>query len=202
MNYEYDEEAASHAEDFANRIDENGLYIGRFKRADAIESANTGTKGIEFEFEMPGGGNATFSLYTEKSDGTRLFGFNKVMALMTLFRLRTIKAMPGKVSKFDADEGKRVEMDGEVYPDLLEKDIGVALSKELYTSNSGKDSYRMNLETFFDPKTKLTASEIKEGKAKPEKLERIVKQLKTKDSRVKKANEPAQPSAGAPVGDY
>lgn len=203
MNYDYDEEAASHADDFANRIDEGGLYIGKFKRADALET-DKGTKGIYFELEVPGGGTTAFPLYTEKEDGTRIFGFNKVQALMTIFGLKRLSTKPGMVSVFDPEEGKRVEQEGEIYPDLLDKDIGCALEKELYTNNSGKDSYRMNLATFFHPTTKLTASEIRERKVKPEKIERIQRQVaKVRDNRTKKEVEPAQPGAGAPAaGEY
>jgi len=202
MNYEYDENAASHADDFANRIDENGPYVGVFKRAEAIESANTGTKGIRFEFEAPGGGTAQFSLYTEKEDGTRIFGFNIVQAMMTMMGLRGLKSAPGKVMQYDEDAGKSIEVDGEVYPDLIGKSIGVFLQKELYTKRDGKDGSRMNLVSVFHPESKLTASEIKERKVKPEKFERILRSLKTKDSREKKASEPSQPGLGAPVGDY
>jgi hypothetical protein len=200
MNYEYDEDAAGHAEDFANRVDENGAYIGQFKRAEAIVSSNTGTKGVRFEFEAPGGGSAAFSIYTEKSDGTRIFGFNIVQAAMSILGLRSLKAVPGKVQEFV--DGKLAEVDGEVYPDLLGKNIGVVLQKELYTKGDGKDGWRMNLQTVFHPTSKLTASEIKEKKAKPEKLDRILRSLKTKDSRQKREAEPAQPGAGAPAGDY
>lgn len=201
MNYEYDEGAASHADDFANRIDESALYIGEIKRADAVV-AQSGTKGMYFEVEIPGGGSTSFTLYTEKEDGTRIFGFNKVQALMTILNLKRLNAVAGKVMVYDADEGKKVEADGEVYPDLVGKQVGFALEKELYTNNSGKDSYRMNLAAFFHPTSKLTASEIREHKAKPEKIEKIQRGLKTKDSRVKHVSEPAQPSAGVPSGEY
>ncbi|HEX7766303.1 MAG TPA: hypothetical protein VF443_06280 [Nitrospira sp.] len=203
MDYTYDEEAAGHADDFANRIDENGPYIGQFTRVEEIVSANTRTKGMRFEFEVPnGGGKAQFSLYTEKEDGTRIFGFNLVQAMMSLLNLRGLKAQPGKVMQFDEDQGRSVEVDGTRYPELENKDIGVILQKELYTKNDGKDGYRMNLATVFDPVSKLTASEKKERKAKPEKVERIIRSLKTKDSRKKVAAEPGQPAVGAPAGDY
>lgn len=202
MNYDYDEDAAGHADDFANRIDESGAYVGKFKRAESIVSANTGTKGIKFEFEAPGGGNTQFSIYTEKEDGTRIFGFNIVQAMMTILGLRSLRAVEGKVMVFDADEGKSIEEDGEVYPDLIGKDIGVVLQKELYTKQDGKDGTRMGLSLVFHPTSKLTASEMKDRKAKGEKLERVLRSLKTKDSRTKKAAEPGQPAVGAPAGDF
>lgn len=202
MDYTYDEDAAGHADDFANRIDENGAYVGKFKRAEALVSANTGTKGIRFEFEAPGGGSASFSLYTEKEDGTRIFGFNLVQAMMTVLGLRSLRASAGKVMRYDPDEGKSVEEDGEVYADLIGKDIGVILQKELYTKNDGKDGFRMNLATVFHPTSRLTASELKDRKSKPEKIERILRSLKTKDNREKRAAEPGQPAVGAPAGEY
>lgn len=203
MNYEYDDEAAGHADDFANRIDEPGLYVGEIKRADNIVSSQ-GTSGIYFEVEAPGGGSTSFTLYTEKQDGTRIFGFNKVQAAMTILGLRSLRTKPGMVSVYDEEQKKRVEQEGEVYPDLIGKTIGVALEKELTTNQSGKDSYRFNLATFFHPTSRLTASEIRERKVKPEKIEKVLKMIsKVKDNRVKKAAEPSQPAAGAPVdGEY
>lgn len=201
--YEYDEDAASHADDFANRIDESALYIGEFKRVSAVLSKNN-TQGMSFDFEVEGGGKTNFTLWTEKEDGTRIFGFNKVQAMMTIFGLKSLRAEPGKVEVWDEEEGKRVEADGEVYPALQGKLIGCALEKELYTSGSGKDSYRMNLAAVFHPVNKLTASEIRERKVKPEKIEKIQKGLRTRDNREKRTPEPGQPGAGAPVptGEY
>lgn len=200
MDYEYDEEAAGHADDFANRIDENGPYVGQFTKAEAVVSREKGTNGIRFVFSMPGGGEADFTLWTAKADGERIFGFNKVQAMMTILGVRSLKAVPGLVQGWD--DGKKVEVEGEVYPDLCNKDIGVFLSKELTTTGSGKESYRMNLEGCFRASDKLTASEIREKKKTPEKFGKIIKGLKTKDSRVQKRAEPGSPDMGAPVGDY
>lgn len=201
QNFEYDEAAAGHADDFANRIDEPALYIGKFIHADAIDN-DKGTKGIAFELQIAGGATTTFSLYTEKGDGTRIdSGFNRVQALMTIFGLRTLKTGKGMVRHYD--DGKWGEVEGECYPELLNKDIGCALGKELFSKqNGGGDSWRMTLEAFFHPTSKFTASELRERKAKPEKLEKIQKTLKVRDKREKKAGEPEQPSVGMPAGEY
>lgn len=202
MNYEYDDDAAGHADDFANRLDESGAYVGKFTKAESIV-AGSGTKGIRFEVEVPGAGKAQFSLYTEKDDGSRIFGFNMVQGMMYLFGLKTLKTAPGKVMQYDEDQGKSVEVDGEVYPDLIGKDIGIVLQKELTTRKDGKDGYRMNLALVFHPTSRFTVSELKDRKAKPEKLEKVLKGLKNKDSREKRTPEPATPSAGAPIeGSY
>ncbi len=202
-NFEYDPAAAGKADDWANRINESALYIGKLTRADATVSSSKGTKGINFEFTLPNGAQTTFSVWHEKEDGSRIdMGYNKVQALMTILGLRSLKTAEGKVSVWDMDEKKRVEVDGEVYPDLIDKDIGVALEKELTTGGSGQDSYRMNLASFFRAKDKFTASEIRDKKTKAEQIEKILKSLRTKDSRVKREAEPGQPGMGAPAGDY
>lgn len=201
MNYEYDDDAAGHADDFANRLDATGMYIGKFTKAESLVTSK-GSKGIRFEVEVPGAGKASFSLYTEKEDGSRIFGFNMVQGMMYLFGLKTLKAVPGKVQQYDEDLGKSVEVDGEVYPDLLNKNIGIVLQKELTSRKDGKDSYRMNLALLFHPDSKFTVSELKDRKAHPEKLEKLLKGLKDKDSREKRAPEPATPGVGAPAGEY
>lgn len=201
-NYDYDPEAAGKADDVASRIDTSAAYIGRFKAVYAIKSEKTGTEGIYFEFQSPGGGSADFSVYTRKEDGTTTFGMNQVQAMMTILQLRGLRSVPGKFEAYDSDEGKRVEKQGEVFPDLLDKDIGLVLQKERYTKNNGSEGFRMNLYGIFDPKTRLTASEIRERKVQPEKLEKILRSLKDKDTRKTggATAEPAQPSVGAVEG--
>ena len=201
-SYDYDEKAASHADDIANRIDTGGPYIGVFKRAEATVSALKGTEGIVLEFEVPGGGSVENTLWTRKSDGSSIFGDNMVQAIRLILGVKgSMNSVPGKVMVWE--EGKKVEADGEVFPQLCGKRIGVVFQKELYTNNSGKESWRMNLYGVFDADSKLTASEIKEGVKEPKKLERLVRSAqKVKDSRVAAAAEPAQPAVGAAAGDY
>jgi len=201
--YDYDEQAAGHADDIANRIDQSNAYIGTFKRVEAITTGK-GTEGIHFEFEAPGGGSTSFDLYTRKPDDNgdmkTLFGLNLVQALMCILGVRGLKSSPGKVGAWE--DGKRVEVDGERFTDLEGKKIGVVLQRENYTKQAGGDSYRMNLYATFHPESRLTASEIKERKVQPEKLERVLRGLKNKDSRKAATAEPAQPPLTAPAGDY
>lgn len=202
FDYGYDEEAAGHAEDFANRIDKSDAYIGECTRVWPIVSSQKGTKGVHFEFEADGA-KTNFDIYTVKADGTKLPGYFTLQALQTIFNLRGLTAAPGKIEKWSDEEQKRVEQDGPVFPQLVGKRIGMVLQKELYNRNDGRESYRMGLQAVFDATTRLTASEIKEKKTKPEKLDRILRGLKTKDSRTHQAAEPAQPSqAGIGEGGY
>lgn len=201
ITYTYDESAAGHADDFVNRIDQSAAFVGQFKRAEALKSARTGTEGIRFEFDAPGEGGCRFDIYTVKQDGTKLKGFNQVMAMMTCMGIRSgLETSPGKVQKYI--DGEMQEVDGEVFTQLLGKDIGLVLQREDYTNEtSHKDSYRMNLSGVFHAKSRLMASEIREHKTEPLKLARALRGLKNIDSRVH-ASEPDQPPTGAPRGDY
>lgn len=198
INYDYDPNAASKADDVAMRIDVSGAFIGQFKVAHAIKSDRTGTEGIHFEFASPGGGSANFDVYTHKSDGTPTFGNNQVQAMMAILGLRGLRSVEGKFEGWD--NGKRAEQSGDIFPDLLGKDIGLVLQKEKYTKQDNSDGFRMNLQGIFHPVTRLTASELKEGKVKPEKLEKILRSLKDKDSRTTRDAEPAQAAVGAVAG--
>lgn len=202
-SYDYDAESGSKADDVAGRIDSNGPYIGQFKDVHAIVSAQKKTEGIRFEFISPGGGACSFDLWTRKEDGTAVFGMNYVNAMMTIFGLRGLKTVTGKYEAYDFDQGKRVEVEGEIFPDLMNKDIGLVLQKELYTKGDGKESFRMGLFGVFQASTRLTASELKDKKTQPEKLEKMTRSVKTKDSRTAVTAEPAQPSAaGVQAGGY
>lgn len=197
----FNEELAGKADDFANRLDTSGAYIGTFLRAEATTS-QAGTEGIVFEFDGGSAGKTEFTLWTRKEDGSTAFGMNFVQALMLMFGLRNLRSVAGKVMRWDEDANGRVEQDGEVFPDLVGKRIGVVLQKELTTKRSGGDSYRMNLYGVFHHESKLTASEIRERKVQPAKLDKLLKSLKDKDNR-KASAEPAQPSmAPAPSGTF
>lgn len=195
VSYEYDEGSASQADNVANRI-EQGPYVGQFKVVHAI-TAQSGTEGMHFEFES-GGGNVGFDLYTRKSDGSKVFGMNLVQAIMSIMGLRGLKSVSGEHEAWV--DGKRETVEGEVFPDLAGKDIGLVFQKELYTKGDGRDGQRMNLYAVFHPTSRLMVSEIKEHKVKPEKLEKTLKGLKVKDTRKAAAAEPSQPSVGAEGG--
>lgn len=200
VSYTFDEDSAASADNVANRIDQSAAYIGRFKSVNAMKSAQKGTEGVHFEFESPGGGTAGLDLWTKKADGTTVFGINQLMAMQAVLGLRGLESRSGKYEAFV--DGKRQEVEGQVFPQLIDKDIGLVLQKELYTKQDGKEGFRMNIQGVFHPTSKMTASEIKERKTTPEKLEKILRGLKNKDSRTAHAAEPAQPGVGADAGSY
>lgn len=203
VEYTYNEEQASKADSMADRIDTGGAYVGTFLRAEAVESEK-GTQGVLFEFEAGSAGKAEFTLWTVKDNGEAAFGMNFLQSILLMFGLRGLKAVSGLVERYDYDAGKRIEEEGEVFPDLVGKKIGVILQKELTTRQSGGEGFRMNCYGIFHHETRLTASEIRERKVTPAKVDKLLRSLKDKDSRKAKA-EPAQPSmavASAPEGTY
>lgn len=200
FDFEFDSEAVAKADKAADRINESGPYIGKFTRVAAVKT-DSGARGLEFEFENAAGGDARFTVYTHSGKtGERTFGYDQVQALMLLLGAKELRAEPGKVRAYIEGQGWG-EKDGLVYPALQNKPVGVVLQKELTTKSSGGDSYRWNLYGQFQPETRLTASEIRERKTRPEKLEKILKGLRDKDARKTHAAEPSQPSVGI-SGDY
>lgn len=209
--YTYDEDAAGHAEDFVNRIDKNDAYTGKFLNAWPIVSARKDdgsgeTAGVHFDFEGIGKETASFDVYTIKKDGTKLFGYNMLQAMMLLMGVKGLKTKKGKIQEYEEDPAtkkrKLVEKEGDVFPDLIGKPIGLIFQRELYNRQDGKEGTRVNMIASFHPETHLTASEIREKKTTPAKFKRIMDGLRTKDSRTHTAAEPAQPSQSVPTGDY
>lgn len=200
FDYDFDSEAVARADRNANRITEGGAYIGQFNLAAATTSQH-GTRGVEFDFEVPDGGRVNFTLWTHGRDGKQLFGYDQLMGLAFLMGAK-LKAAPGKVSQWvDGPNGReKAEVDGMHYPELEGVKIGLMLEKELTgTKDNDGNKFRFNYFGAFDPTTRLTASEVKERKVKPEKYDRMLRQVqgKVRDARKAAPTEPAQPTMGA-----
>lgn len=194
ISFEYDDQAAGSAD---REPMTTGPYVVKFTSVAAVEE-DSGAEGLEFEFDAPGRGTGSFKVYTKSKEGKQTFGYNQVMALMYLMGVKTLNSVRGKVNGW-VDQ-KREEIDGDRFPALEDKLVGIVLQKELTTKKSGGESYRWNLVGQYQPETKLTASELKDRVVKPEKLAKILKSLKDKDSRKNATAEPAQPSMGADGG--
>jgi hypothetical protein len=201
FNFTIDDSLLSKADDAANKLSEQGAYVGAFRKA-VKRTAKSGSWGIELEFEAPGSGKANFTLWAFKEDNTPNNGPGAplLQAAMYLMGLRTLEAESGMVEEYDAAQGKRVEKEGTVFSTLCNKPIGVVFEKELYTTEKGGTAERLNLVGIYQPETKLMVTELREKKTQPVKLDRLLKSLKVKDSRKKGAaasSEPSQPSLGA-----
>lgn len=193
--YALNTEAAKAADSTGNRITERGKYIGKFTRAQHIES-DKGTKGIDFDFEANNGQKARFSLYTIKADGTQIYGFKQLMAIMTVLSLRNLAEPVSRRAKvYDFDAGQEVERDVPQFVELLDKPIGLLFTMEEY--KEGK--WRPNLAGVFQADTELVASEILERKTQPLTLPKMVERLRDKPMQAQQGGSGYQPTnSGAP----
>lgn len=195
--YALDTTAAKAADSAGFQIKENGKYVGKFTRAEDIVSDRTGTKGIDFDFVSDAGQRARFSIYTVKADGTTIYGFKQLMAMMTVLKLREI-ADPTMIRAkvYDFDQGKEVEKSVPQFAELVNKPIGILITMEEY--KPGK--FRPNLAGIFQAETDLVASEILDRKTVPAKLERMVAALRDKTLNVS-APSHSGPEAEHPADD-
>lgn len=182
--YQLDPNEARKADQTGNRISEIGKYVGLFTQAEDLTAAS-GTKGVGFRFEA-NGQSANLSLYTTKTDGTKLMGFHALMAIMTCMRLRGIEPKSGTVKFWDNEAKQESTRQGRVFPDLC-KPIGLLLETEDYTKQNGGVGTRMVIAGIFQVDTELTASEILDKKTKPEQLEKMVSRLRHRPAKEAKA---------------
>lgn len=175
--YDLNPEQAKQASASA-RITETGKYIGRFTRAEEVKSKQ-GTEGIEFAFESNDGQSADFlSLWTVNRDGKEIYGMKMVNAIMACLRTRSIKPVDGSVEKFQ--NGAKTKVQATIYPDLMNKPIGVLLQRETYEKNDGSFASKFNIYACFDATSGMTAGEILDRATKAEQLDKIMKTFRDK----------------------
>lgn len=178
--YALDTNAAKGAENTGARITEMGKYKGKFTRAQHIVAKNTGTLGIDFDFVSDSGQKARFSIYTRKEDGTTIYGFKQLNAIMACLSLRGLNDPQMKKCKvYDYNLKREVEIEVPQFGELLEKPIGLLFAMEEY--DAGK--WRPNLAGVFQAGTELVASEILDRKTQPLQLAKMVQALRDKPMR-------------------
>ena len=199
MSYTLDTNEARKADSTGGMITEIGKYVGTITQAVEVV-AGTGTKGIALTFKSNSEQKARLSIYTLKTDGTKLMGYQALMAIMTCLKLRSITEKEGKALEWDSNEKKEVSVDAVIFPDLCNKPIGVLLETEDYPKNDGGIGTRMVLKGVFQADTELTASEILDKKTQPQQLERMVASLRHRPAKAAKPAATRQHSAHADSG--
>lgn len=174
-------------------IDRKGDYVGHFKLVKKMVSKK-GTIGVKFEFVTEEGGYCTLDLWTSKSDGTPIFGASKVHAIMCVLGLSGVSNEERLVEDYDFDLGKRAQVMRTVCPELMDKRIGIVMSRENYVDSVGNDKFKMNLVCPFNAVSKQTANEMMDNAPAAELLN-IVAGLKDKTAK------PYVP-AGIPPGQH
>lgn len=195
--YTLDTQEARKADTQGNQIKEIGKYVGAITQAEDI-TAKTGTKGVALSFTSNAGQKTKVSIYTMKSDGTKIGGFSMLNAIMTCLQLRGIKPQVGTVTRYDYDTKADVKEQGSVFPDLC-KPIGILLETEDFAKQDGGIGTRMVLRGVFQANTELTASEILDRKTAPEALPKMVAALRHHP--LKAARATAERVHGGPMPD-
>lgn len=157
-SYKLNADDARQGDAGGNRIDRTGSYKGVFTEAKAVLSAKK-TEGIELTFESEGGQEARYlTLWTHNAQGQPIYGDKQLQALMTCMSLKEFSESPGMVKEYI--DGKMQEVQGTVFPALVNTPVGVVFQKSLYTKNNGEDGEKMEMVAFFNAESGKTATEI------------------------------------------
>lgn len=182
MNQQYKQfgfnpESAKQA-DSSNRIEEAGKYIGVIKSMEFV-TAKSGTTGFEVEFETDNKESASFTIWTEKKDGTSLGGVHKINALLACVNARGLTPTNQQLEKYDFDLKERVMKNCIVAPEVAGKRVGLLLQRENYQNDSGDWKFQMNFFSCFHAQSELMAKEIIDRKTVPEALPKSLAALMT-----------------------
>lgn len=183
----FNENEARKADKTSSVIRETGAYEGTITRAEKLLSKNN-VQGVGLSLKTDDGMTASYlDVYTVKPDGELLWGANLIQALLGCLGLKTVEEGPITFDKWNSEVREMVKVDGVGYPALQGKRIGFVLQRELGTYN-GADTDKVVLVRVYQAKTRLTSSEILDGKTKPEKLAEFLKTLPPVRDNRKKTN--------------
>ena len=141
-------------------IKSTGGYVGKITLAKFIR-ASTGSIGIGLSFVSDAGEKAShLSLYTRDKDDESLMGDAKRDALMVCMKLRDIAPKTATIKEFDYTKKQEVDVVATIYPDLMDKRIGLVLQMEQYKKNDGSVGESMKYISAYDPNTLQMADEI------------------------------------------
>lgn len=174
--FNLDVESAKKADQEGGRINRTDQYVGLINRFEFIV-AKTGTKGVEIFFETDSKEEASMTLYTEKADGTPIFGRDKVMALMTCVQLKTLTPFDTTAEKYDHEVGSKIQQPVTVAREIENKRVGFLIQMEEYLNNNGELKTKPQLISSFQADTGLMAKEILESKTTPEQLDKAYARL-------------------------
>jgi hypothetical protein len=194
--YTRDDQLAVQPEsNFGGRIETSGAYIGRLTLAKE-RTARTGTKGIEFTFEADDGRVARYlTLWVARANGEKIeYPYSLLSALMACLDVKQIDSTSATVDEWNPASGMREPGEAQVYPDLMNKPIGVLLQRE-EREWEGKTYVSMKIVQFFDPRDRSTPAEIMSGNRAGQAIEKMVSNLR---ETVVRADAP--PTGAAPVG--
>lgn len=176
-------------------ISQTGTYTGTIRQA-AVGAGSNGAQYLDFIFKSDDGRSCNVRLYVTKNDGTESFGRKIFDALLVVIGAQSADVVEGKVYTRDknAPGGVRVDQ-GYRVPTVEGKPVGMLLQRENYLYN-GRESYRLNLLTAFDPKTRRVAKEILAGATEAKLLDQRAAATHDRASQSSQASAPSSVPAG------
>jgi hypothetical protein len=179
------------------RIDERGAYTGIFTRAEHIVSQK-GTNGIEFSFKSDDGRTSDYlTIWIASAGGEELYGKKILDALMTCLRTKSLTSIDGTVRKYDRAAGGEVTATATIFPDLMNKPIGVLLVREEYAKSDGTSGWKMSIAGCYEAATEKTPREVLDNLPAGS-LEKIVATLRDRPLK----NKPVAQSTRTDVADF
>jgi hypothetical protein len=198
--YDLDTNAAKEADQKNSSINESGAYTGIFTRAENVMSTK-GTVGVEFSFKSDSGASSDYiTLWTKNKDGKELYGYKMLMAIMTCLKVRNIKPTIQQVEKYDHEAGQRKQVSVEVFPELMNKPIGLVIQMEEYEKKDTSTAWKPSIYAPFS-KEGFTASEILSNAQKPETLDKMLATLRDKPLR-HRSEQSSTAGGPAPTGGF
>ena len=181
--------------DGGTSITQTGAYTGTIRQA-SVGAGASGAQYLDFVFKSDDGRTCNVRLYVTKNDGSEAFGRKILDALLVVIGASSADVVEGKVYTRDksAPGGVRVDQ-GYRVPAVEGKPVGMLLQRENYTY-SGRESYRLNLLTPFDPKTRRVAKEILAGAAEAKLLDQRIASTHDRTSQSAQASAPSTAPAG------
>ncbi|MEX2964703.1 hypothetical protein [Microbulbifer sp. TYP-18] len=161
-----------------HRIHESGAYIGVLTKAKHIV-ATTGAVGVECEFESKAGEQARFTLYTHNKSGEVIYGCKQLQALMAVLKLRDIRPQLATIEEYDFDTRQVAKVQAEIFPDLMNRPVGIVFQIEEYLNGSGEVKQRPNFYAPYNAETSQLAIELLDQEP-AKKLEKILQNLQDK----------------------
>jgi len=188
--FTFDEGAAKSA-DSKGSID-TGVYKAKIDTA-SLTVASTGTKGIDFSFELEDGRKAlVYGMYYEKADGSKLMDNDKINSLLGILGIKSLSTYQKTI---DVKDGKKIV---EAIKELDQKQIMVALNVE-HDIYNGEERNKLRIYGFFN-KDGFSYSELVAKVDEPKKIEYVRKNLKDTFSKAFKAYNAEGESFAAPTG--
>ncbi|MBB6580065.1 hypothetical protein HNP33_004191 [Comamonas odontotermitis] len=199
--YKIDANAAREAENFSSFLTETGKYKGKFIRAEKLVSTNKGTHGVGFTFESDSKQTTRFDIWTMNAQNEHLMGFKTINAIMACMKIKEVTVAQGEVERFDYETKQTLKESAEVFPELVNRPIGLVLQKTEYEKmrdgrKTGETGWRLELTAPFEAATEFTAAEIMDRAKQPKKLATIMSNIADRPLRNRPAPQSSQGNHG------